>query len=329
MTAHNPIDLLFGGMGKLGPGSNLHTLHVLRLLPERKGGVIVDAGCGTGRQPIALAKELRTLIRAADAHDPFVADLRRRAQMEGAGHLVQAHGMDMQAPPAAFQRVDPLWSEGAADRIGVPKALTTWAPAVDPGGVAVAGESSWPREQAPDAVRACRPSGHPGMRSVRRTTLTAGRAGYRVLTTYTLPEDAWVEGEYDVLGPRARSLGDHPESSVRDFAAETINEIATLRRSDDGDGYAFYVLQRASPGAAADGPHGGPPLSSFDRGHRQVISGCLRSTRFGNSIPPDGVCTSEGEQPTWRREPRPTPAALSRRLHTVSQRVARLLERKG
>lgn len=44
MNAHNPIDLLFGGMEKLGPGSNLHTLHVLRLLPKRKFGVIIDAG---------------------------------------------------------------------------------------------------------------------------------------------------------------------------------------------------------------------------------------------------------------------------------------------
>ncbi len=267
MKAPNPIDLLFGGMGKLGPGSHLHTLHVLRLLPTRQFGVIVDAGCGTGRQTIALAKELRTLIRAVDAHDPFVADLRRRAQMEGAEHLVQAHGMDRQDLPAAFQHVDLLWSEGAASHSGVPKALTTWAQAVDPGGVAVVGELSWRREQAPDAVRAFCPSGHPGMRSVRQNTLTAEGAGYKVLTTYTLPEDAWVEGEYDVREPRARSLGEHPDSSVRDFAAETINEIAILRRSEDGYGYVFYVLQRASPGAAADGPYGGPPLSSFDRGH--------------------------------------------------------------
>jgi hypothetical protein len=39
----NPIDLMFGGMEKLGPGSNEDTLHVLRLLPRRRFSVVVDA----------------------------------------------------------------------------------------------------------------------------------------------------------------------------------------------------------------------------------------------------------------------------------------------
>jgi hypothetical protein len=48
VTGVNPIDLLFGGMEKLGPGGNAHTLNVLRLLPKQRFGVVVDAGCGTG-----------------------------------------------------------------------------------------------------------------------------------------------------------------------------------------------------------------------------------------------------------------------------------------
>ena len=245
MKAHNPIDLLFGGMEKLGPGSNLHTLHVLHLLPKRKFGVIIDAGCGTGRQTIALAKELRTLIHAVDAYDQFLVDLRRRAKKAGAEHLVQVHCMDMQDIPAVFQHVDLLWSEGAAYNIGFPKALTIWAQAINPGGFAVVSELSWLREQAPNVVREFFQSAYPDMRSVRQNTVTAESAGYKVLTTYTLPKDTWVEGYYDVLEPRAKSLSDHPDSSVREFATETIKEIAIFRRSEDSYGYVFYVLQRA------------------------------------------------------------------------------------
>jgi hypothetical protein len=63
MQTYNPIDLLFGGMEKLGPGGNAHTLHVLRLLPTQRFHVIVDAGCGAGRQTMVLAQALGTLER--------------------------------------------------------------------------------------------------------------------------------------------------------------------------------------------------------------------------------------------------------------------------
>jgi methylase of polypeptide subunit release factors len=55
MSTYDPVGLLFGGMEKLGPGDNAHTRHVLRLLPKRRFRVVVDAGCGTGRQTLALA----------------------------------------------------------------------------------------------------------------------------------------------------------------------------------------------------------------------------------------------------------------------------------
>ena len=46
MGVSDPIGLLFGGMEKLGPGDNAHTLSVLRLLPTREFRLVVDAGCG-------------------------------------------------------------------------------------------------------------------------------------------------------------------------------------------------------------------------------------------------------------------------------------------
>ena len=43
----------------------------------------------------------------------------------------------------------------------------------------------------------------------------------------------------------------------------------------------------------------------------------------------DGVCDFKGRRPTFHRAPRPTPAELTKLLHTIGQRVARLLERLG
>src|SRR5918998_5870012 len=103
MSNYNPIGLLFGGMEKLGPGGDAHTLNVLRLLPRQQFQVIVDAGCGAGRQTMVLAKELGVLIHAVDSYEPFLNDLTRRAREAGVERLVQVHCMDMKDIPAVFE----------------------------------------------------------------------------------------------------------------------------------------------------------------------------------------------------------------------------------
>jgi SAM-dependent methyltransferase len=245
MKTHDPIDLLFGGMEKLGPGGNAHTRHVLHLLPQSHFNVIVDAGCGAGRQTMVLAKELGTLVHAVDSHEPFLNDLRRRAVEAGVERLVRTHCMDMQDIPSVFPRVDLLWSEGAAYNIGFANALTAWARVMNPDGFAVVSELAWLREQVPDAVREFFLSGYPDMRPVTENIAIAESAGYKVLGTYTLPKEAWVEGYYDILEPRAKALVDHSDLSVRDFARETVREVEIFRISEDSYGYVFYVLQRA------------------------------------------------------------------------------------
>lgn len=245
MSEPDPISLLFGGMEKLGPGDNAHTLHVLRLLPKQQFRVVVDAGCGTGRQTLALAKEFGTLVHAVDSYEPFLNDLVRRAREAKVERLVQAHCMDMKDIPQVFQAIDLLWSEGAAYNIGFANALASWAPALIPDGFAVISELSWLKDQAPDAVREFFRSGYPDMQSVQHNMAVAEHAGYKLLTTYTLPRQAWVDGYYDVLAPRAKALLGHPAPSVRDFAAETVREIEVFQCCEDSYGYVFYVLQRA------------------------------------------------------------------------------------
>lgn len=246
MNTNNATDLLFGGMEKLGPGANVHTLHVLRLLPRQQFRVIVDAGCGTGRQTLTLAKALGTLVHAVDAYTPFLHALTQRAKEAGLAHLVHTHGMDMRDIPEVFPSIDLLWSEGAAYNIGFANALTTWASAIPTDGFVVVSELSWLHDHVPDVVRDFFFSGYPAMRSVHHNRALAETAGYRVLTTYTLPRETWVEGYYDVLEPRARSLVTHRDAAVRDFAVAMLKEIDIFGRSEESYGYVFYVLQRAN-----------------------------------------------------------------------------------
>jgi SAM-dependent methyltransferase len=240
----DPITLLFGGMEKLGPGADDQTLHVLGLLPTRQFRVVVDAGCGTGRQTLVLARELGVLVHAVDLHEPFLDDLVRRAAQAELAPSIRVHAMDMGEIPRAFARIDLLWSEGAAYHIGFANALRVWRPALAPGGFAVVSELSWLTERAPDAAREFFRTAYPQMRSTSENARAAIDAGYELLTSCTLPRRAWIDGYYDTLGPRATALLDHPDPAVSELAAGTLREIEVFEASADSYGYVFYVLRR-------------------------------------------------------------------------------------
>ena len=244
MNGANPIDLLFGGMAKLGPGSDADTLHVLNLLPQLTQPFVVDAGCGTGRQTLALAAQLQTVVHAVDTHEPFLTQLAQRAQARGIGHLVQTHCMDIAEIPHTFRAIDVLWSEGAAYSIGFAHALQIWRDALQANGYLVVSELSWLQQEAPAEVRRFFAAGYPEMRSMAENRALAEAAGYKILGLHTLPRAAWREGYYDVLQPRAETLRLHPEETVRQFAVEMLEEIACFARAEESYGYVFYVLQK-------------------------------------------------------------------------------------
>jgi SAM-dependent methyltransferase len=215
-------------------------------LPQHWFEVVVDAGCGAGRQTMVLASELGTPIQAVDSYQPFFNRLQRRAKERGVGDLVKMHCMDMKDIPSVFPTIDLLWSEGAAYNIGFANALTTWAKAIKPNRFAVVSELCWLREQVPDAVREFFQSGYPDMQSVPQNISAAETAGYEIFNTYTLPKEAWLKDYYDILEPRAKSLVKHSDVVVRDFAIDTLKEIEAFKISEDSYGYVFYVLQRST-----------------------------------------------------------------------------------
>lgn len=240
----DPAGLLFAGMEKLGPGDNAETLRMLHVLPRRSFRVVVDAGCGTGRQTLALARELQTLVHAVDTCEPFLRELAQRARAADLQDLVQCHLLDMGDIARVFPEVDLLWSEGAAYNIGLANALAAWAKALVPGGLAVVSELTWLAPQPPEVVRQFFESAYPEMKTIEANVAIAEDAGYRVLGKHTLPRRAWVEGYYELLGPRAKKLLDHPEPSVCAFAEETVREVEIFDSDDGSYGYVFYALER-------------------------------------------------------------------------------------
>lgn len=245
MSNADPIALLFGGMTKLGPGSDADTLAVLQRLPSREFTTVVDAGCGTGRSTLVLARQLATTIYAVDSHEPFLKQLSESAASDGVGDLIETHSMDMLQIPESFPQIDLLWCEGAAYNVGFANALSTWAPAIVSGGFAVVSELTWLREDAiPERTRKFFDAAYPAMQTDSQNRSCCEQAGFTVLGTHTLPESAWCEDYYDTLKPRAEKLAGHADPAVREFADGMLEEIAVFAESDGSYGYVFYILQR-------------------------------------------------------------------------------------
>ncbi len=233
-------------MEKLGPGSDLDTLQALGLIPDDHFKVIVDAGCGTGRQTIALARQLRSPVHAVDTSERHLSKLACYASELGIEQLIHIHLMDMADIPARFQVVDLLWSECAAYHIGFPRALEIWFDAIRPGGYAVLSELSWLRnpDDVPATVREYFGSGYPEMRTIENNLMIAQSTGYEVLATHLLSRDAWIDGYYDRLKPLANSLLHHPDAAVRTFARQTLDGVRVFDLAEGNYGYVFYILKK-------------------------------------------------------------------------------------
>ena len=244
MSHPDPVDLPFGGLEKLGPGDDAETLRALQRLPRKSFDHVVDVGCGNGRQTLALAKALGSRIHAVDSREPFLEELLRRAEAAGLAPSIETHCMDMKDVPEVFRDIDLLWCEGAAYNIGFANALKVWAPAIRQGGFAVVSELTWSRDDVPDAVRRFFAAAYPAMQTNAENIDAAESAGYTLLDAHTLPDRAWIDGYYDALEPRAKALAGNEREDVRNFAAETLEEIDIFRRSEGSYGYVLYLLQR-------------------------------------------------------------------------------------
>jgi SAM-dependent methyltransferase len=243
LEGDDPIDLMFAGMPKLGPGSDEATREALARLPRRDFSKVVDLGCGSGRQTLVLARELGVPVHAVDLLPAFLAEVDAKAREAGLGDLVQTRRLDMADLALRFEGVDLLWCESAIYNLGFGPALRAWKPALAPGACVVASELCWTTEEPPDGTRDFFAEAYPAMTTVAANRAAAEDEGYEVLDQFELPASAWTEGYYDRLGPRAQVLLQHQAKSVRAFARETLDEIALFEEDHDSYAYVFFLMR--------------------------------------------------------------------------------------
>ena len=237
---------LFGGLPRQGPGSAAGTRRALRLVP----GVgprtrVLDIGCGTGAQTLALAESAPLRIVAVDIHPSFVDALNRRARGLGIAHRLRARVADMRSldfPDAAF---DLIWCEGAIYNMGVEAGLRGWHRLLRPGGHVALTEMCWRKPAPPAECAAFWSREYPAIRDTAALLEAVTACGYETVGHFPLPASAWWDDFYRPLQDSLAGFAERHrgEPEARELAEHCRREIDIWRAHSAFYGYEFLVLR--------------------------------------------------------------------------------------
>lgn len=264
-TPRSLVEELFGGLPQQGPGSDESTRRALRALGELPAAAqVLDVGCGSGRQTVALSNALRQArVTASDLALAPLAALRRRpcpGAPPGRFRAVRASMAQLPFSPASF---DLIWSEGAIYHVGFAAGLGSWRPLLRGGGAVAVTELSWLTDRRPAAAADFWRRAHPRMGDRAGNLDAARRAGYRVVTDFVLPPTDW-RAFYGPLEARLDERQRRPaDPAARALLDSLRQEIELYRTYGDVYGYVFYVL-RVEPDATP-GLSGGSRAADPDR----------------------------------------------------------------
>ena len=237
---------LFEGLDRQGPGSDTCTTRMFDLLSPPKNAQILDIGCGAGMQTCALARRCRSCtITAVDIHQPFLDALMRKAEAEGLNDRVTTCCASMDDLPFAPGSNDVIWSEGSVFIMGFEKGISYWKQFLRSGGSLALSEMVWFTDNPADEVAEFMHDGYPAMTTVLDCERMIRKAGYRLIGSYRLPDEAWWVEFYDPLEEKIARIGDRyihdPDAAA--ILDMTRQEIALFRKYSDQYGYQFFLLR--------------------------------------------------------------------------------------
>ena len=237
---------IYGTLPQAGPGDNILTAKAYRFIPALpKKPIILDIGCGPGRQTMELARLSKGKIIALDNHQPFLDRIESEAKKERLSQHIKTTNQDMnimEFPPQSF---DLIWSEGALYQIGFENALKKCRPFLKKNGYLAASELVWLKENPTAEAREWAKE-YEGIKRISENLELFRRTGYKMLGHFTLPVSSWFIGYYDPMQERINEL--RPKYLDNPTATEVINaaqnEIDGFRRCSNYVGYEFFVASR-------------------------------------------------------------------------------------
>jgi len=238
---------MFEDLPRQGPGADESTAHAWSWIPpDRRRGTILDIGCGSGMQTLALARLCPDCrITAIDIHQPFLDDLMHRAKNAGLDKRIVTHRASMDNLPFNEASFDIIWSEGSAFIMGLSPALRCWKRFLHPDGYLVVSDCTWFTDTPSEECRAFLGEECPDMKSVPGTEDLIRSAGYTVISSFRLPDAAWWDHYYTPLSKKMTGLrerykdNDEAQAIIRGLE----KEMEIHHRYSKEYGYTFFVLR--------------------------------------------------------------------------------------
>jgi len=241
------ICTLFEELPRQGPGSDESTVRACSCIPSSfRVGKIIDIGCGSGMQTLALAQFFPdSCVLASDIHQPFLDELKKRAKNAGLEERIVTLQASMDDLPFEEKSFDIIWAEGSAFVMGLSSALRYWKKFLKTGGFLVFSDCTWFTDSPSEECRDFFDTACPGMSSEPGTEEIVRSAGFTVINSFRLPDAAWWDHYYSPLIERMILLKE--KYATNQDALEIIHglerEMEIHRKYSKEYGYCFFIVQ--------------------------------------------------------------------------------------
>ena len=130
--------------------------------------------------------------------------------------------------------------------MGFAQGLKTWKKFLKPQGFLCVTEVAWLQPDPPQEVKDFWNEGYPAITSITANLETIHTCGYKHISHFLLPEDAWWREYYIPLERRIHKLIHKYQNDAQNLAIlkEELKEIDLYRRYSSWYGYVFFLMQK-------------------------------------------------------------------------------------
>ncbi|MBN2134695.1 MAG: class I SAM-dependent methyltransferase [Acidobacteria bacterium] len=239
---------LFEELPRQGPGSFSATKRALEAAkPLLKNPVVLDIGCGTGKQTTDLASLLPgARIIGTDVYPGFLQKLRNWSAENPEAAEIKPVAMSMFDPSVKPGSIDMIWSEGAIYIMGFSEGLQKWRSFLKPGGFLVVSEVTWLKDDIPDEIEQFWMKYYPAIKDIQGNIDAAVQEGFETVENFTLEREAWWEDYYSPIESSFSELEKlFKDSKIASEELKTLKtEMEMHRKYGDCYSYQFYILRK-------------------------------------------------------------------------------------